>query len=303
MKHLLLLAFLLAHTISVSCQETLVLKKRIAIAPFKNAIVSSVTSGSVSENIFTDNLTTELVNSGQFEVYERTQIDAITDEQKLGESDLLNPQSAAKIGQMLGVEIIVIGSITEYGVNSTTEITSIGPIQKKQGKSVAKVVVDIRLISTSSGQVLIAKTAAGIDTVKTEVSGILGIGKGNVTDDKASSDEKQLNKAKARAISNCVAYISEAMQNVRWSGKVILTKPDGFIFIKPGLNAGVQIGTEFIVFGTGQEIIDPDTGISLGSDEIETGKIKVSSYIGDGQACKAKIVSGKAKKGDIIRLP
>jgi curli biogenesis system outer membrane secretion channel CsgG len=307
MKHLLLLAFLLAHTISVSCQETLVLKKRIAIAPFENSVSISNTGGTQQISYdytnqalaITDLLTTELVESGQFEVFERNQINSILLEQGLGEEGKVTQQSAAKIGQLLGVEMMVMGSVTEYSAETKQENIYIGPIAKRQTVQIVKVSIDLRLVNTSSGQIVVAKRATGIDSTKTSGASFGGFGK-NVSQDNTKAN---FNSSKNKAIKSCVSYIVDAMQDIAWSGKVIITNPDKTVIVKPGSSSGVGIGDVFAIYRKGDEIIDPDTGLSLGSQDKKIGSIKITGFIGGGKASKAAIVSGALKKGDILRLP
>ena len=56
-------------------------------------------------------LTTALVKAGKFNVIERQELDKVLDEQKLGASGLVIAESAPKVGKLLGVELLVIGSI------------------------------------------------------------------------------------------------------------------------------------------------------------------------------------------------
>jgi curli biogenesis system outer membrane secretion channel CsgG len=312
MKHLLLLAFLLGHTISISCQETLVLKKRIAIAPFENSFQTSNVGGVSNTTLnytvnsaglgITDNLTTELVESGQFEVFERNQINSILLEQGLGEEGKVTQQSAAKIGQMLGVEIMVMGSVTEYGAEETMETINIGPISKRENVMVARVSIDLRLVNTSSGQIVVAKRATGTDSTTTSGASFGGFGR-NKSPNTTNRGKINLDNAKSKAIKSCVGYIVDAMKNIAWSGKIIITNPDKTVIVKPGSSSGVSIGDVFAVYRKGDDIIDPDTGLSLGSQDKKIGSIKITEFIGDGRASKAAIVSGVLKKGDILRLP
>ena len=60
-------------------------------------------------------LETALVKSGQFDVYTRAELDKVLKEQALGQTGMMTPQSAAKTGQLIGVNTIVIGAVTEFG--------------------------------------------------------------------------------------------------------------------------------------------------------------------------------------------
>lgn len=59
----------------------------------------------------TEKLTHELVNNSDFTVIERSRIDRIMNEQKLSLSGAVDTESAAKIGKILAVEGVIIGTI------------------------------------------------------------------------------------------------------------------------------------------------------------------------------------------------
>ena len=63
-----------------------------------------------------DELTTQLFRSGESSVIERAQLDAILAEQDLGASGAVNASTAAQIGQLLGVQLILTGSITQFSI-------------------------------------------------------------------------------------------------------------------------------------------------------------------------------------------
>ena len=62
-----------------------------------------------------DMLVTYLVKDGTYSVIERKALDKILAEQNFGNSNRADPTSAAKIGKMLGVDAIIVGSVTEFG--------------------------------------------------------------------------------------------------------------------------------------------------------------------------------------------
>ena len=61
---------------------------------------------------------------------------------------------------------------------------------------------------------------------------------------------------------------------------------------------------EVVVMRPGEELIDPDTGLSLGSMETRVGEIEVvNNTVGDGKASQCKVLSGAGfERGDIVRL-
>ena len=88
------------------------LKKRIAVSRFDDRSGSGYNHVGVG---VADMLTTALVKSGKFVVIERAEFDKVLEEQKLGQSGVVTPESAPKVGKALGVELLVIGSVSEFG--------------------------------------------------------------------------------------------------------------------------------------------------------------------------------------------
>ena len=59
-----------------------------------------------------DMLTTSIVKSSRYEVLERNKIDKVFQEQNFGMSGMVDQNTAAEVGKILGAEYIVFGSIT-----------------------------------------------------------------------------------------------------------------------------------------------------------------------------------------------
>ena len=99
-----------------------------------------------------DELTTQLVKTGKFTVIERAQLDAILAEQNLGASGAVTQATAAKIGKLLGVQLIMTGSITQFSIQRTSAV--IGGFGVGGSYSNAESKLDVRLISTETGEIL-----------------------------------------------------------------------------------------------------------------------------------------------------
>jgi TolB-like protein len=90
-------------------------------------------------------LITGLVETGRFDVIERRLLQKILEEQKLGMTGLIDPESVAQLGKILGVKTIVSGTLVKLG--KTLEINarlinvdtgSIVTAEKVQANSEAK---------------------------------------------------------------------------------------------------------------------------------------------------------------------
>src|SRR5882762_4790510 len=88
------------------------LKRRIGVVDFENKTTYGANRLGTSAS---DILITELAKSGKFIVVERDKIDKLMAEQKLGMSGAIDPNTAAKMGKILGLNAIVTGAISQFG--------------------------------------------------------------------------------------------------------------------------------------------------------------------------------------------
>ena len=85
-------------------------KGNIALATFKRiGIYSPATATDLAENLYTS-----LINS-DFPLVERGQLDTVLGELKIQDTGLIDPKTAARIGQQTGCNFILIGSISDMG--------------------------------------------------------------------------------------------------------------------------------------------------------------------------------------------
>jgi TolB-like protein len=89
--------------------------------------------------IVQDKLITALFHQKRFRVIERSQLDRILEEQKLGMSGLLDASTAAELGKGIGVDAIIIGSTTQASNGSIS--------------------IDARAIDTESATIIVANDA------------------------------------------------------------------------------------------------------------------------------------------------
>lgn len=276
------------------------LKKRVAVFNFEDKSDQSWHwwDGKSPGDGMADMLTTELVKSGKYTVIERQEIQSLMDEQNLGMTGRVTEQSAAQIGKLLGVELAVVGAVTEFGQTqggTGGRIKGFGLGFKSQKATVA---VDVRFINTTTGEIIAAEnvrkeeSSTGV-SVSTPEFGF---------DNRNDFDNSIVGKATRAAVDDIVGLIDSQMKALPWEGKIILVQ-GATLYIRPGEDAGVKIGDTFAVYSQGQELIDPDTGLSLGSEETKIGAIEVTGMVSGGKAAKAAAKMGSGfQKGDLIRL-
>ncbi len=295
------LLLLVVGTATAGGKAELRLKKRIAVFSFadKTGTAYRWWSGKPVGEGMADMLVTTLVKSGQYQVVERAEIDALLAEQDLGTSGVVTPETAAKVGKMLGVEVAVVGAVTEFGYKKS----DVGGAFKGVGLGVASVsavvAVDVRLVNTSTGEIL----AADNKRVEKSKKGLRLRTRKLRFKSRTEFDQSLVGKATREAISKVVRLIDKNMAKVPWQGKVVRAAGNK-VYINAGALAGVEVGDVFVVYRPGEELIDPDTGLSLGKVETKIGKIEVTKNdIGNGKASLCVVRSGEGfQAGDIVRV-
>lgn len=266
-------------------------RQRIAVSALEDKARSSYNVGTGLADV----LTTALVNTGRFQVFERDQLARVMEEQALGTSGLVTQQTAPQIGRLLGVQAIVYGSVTEFSTQQDS--VGLGTFLGGVGfsRTTARVTIDIRLIDTTTGEILVAHTATGEES---EAGGVLLV-PGMVIGATSDFDKTLEGKAARQAIDEIVNAITIKMRDVPWSGAVVQTDGNR-VFINAGMETGITNGMEFNVYSKGMELIDPTTGLSLGAMETLTGIIQVMDVKERYAICR--IISGSGfETGDIIR--
>ncbi|MRR09763.1 hypothetical protein EG831_06770 [bacterium] len=305
MKRFILAAVALSLVFAVVAtaqEKTGGLKKRLAVMDFEDKTGHGgwhIGSG------MADMLTTALVKSGKFMVIERQQLEKVMKEQALGQTGAVTAQSAAQVGKLLGVELMVMGSVNEFGEKESKVGGGVGGrLSGKLGgfnrvgveSKTARVGTDIRLVNTTTGEIVAAE---GIAEEETKKGLDVGHDEFSFSND-AGWDQTLAGKATRKVVNKVVELVTASMAKVPWTGKIIAVNADKTVMIKPGALGGVAVGDKFTVYSAGEEVIDPETGLSLGSEETKAGTIEVIDA--KDQFAKAKVLSGSGfKKLDSVR--
>ncbi len=263
------------------------LKKLVAVEQFDNK------SGAVGNwkigTGMADMLTDSLIQSGEYKVMERQAVESVLKEQDFAASGRTTQAgSVARIGKMPPVQILIRGAVTEFAESKSGggQGLNIRGFNINMKKGSAHVAVIIRLIDTSTGEVLDSQRVEG----DAEAGGLgLGYSGGGFGFGSSGFTKTPIGKACQIAIDRAVAYISGKTRNMPWQGKVIVVK-NGTLIINSGSNVGIVTGDVFDVYNVGEEFIDPDTGMSLGSESSKIGEVEVISVME--KFCKATPISG-----------
>jgi curli biogenesis system outer membrane secretion channel CsgG len=291
---------LLACSFVVHAQAPQQPKRRVAVMNFDYATVTTYVQQVFGSNQdigkgIADMLVDKLVNDGQYSVIERKELDKIIAEQNFSNSDRADPNSAAKIARILGVQSIIIGSITQFGRDDkSTGIGGgavggwnkfgIGGIKKSEANAVVQITA--RMIDTNTAEILASCTAKGESTRKG--TSLLGAGGGGGNAGGAGVDMKSSNfgatiigEATTKAVNELGAQLDAKatalpVVAVQISGMVADAEPDGTVIINVGSRKGVKVGDTLTISRKVKEIKDPSTGKVLRSIESPVGSVTIT---------------------------
>jgi curli biogenesis system outer membrane secretion channel CsgG len=132
-------------------------RPRLSVRAFENKA-----GGNVPASAITEMMTTELYNSGLFSLMEREKLDYVADEIRLGQSGLMDASTAPEPGRIKGAQYTMTGAITQYFYNASAGIVPIPGVGGAGAASnTAYVTLDIRIIDTSTGEVIYAAADQG----------------------------------------------------------------------------------------------------------------------------------------------
>jgi curli biogenesis system outer membrane secretion channel CsgG len=297
-------------------------KKRVAVFDFDYATVKTSTAALFGTDIdvgkgIADLLVKNLVTDGTYSVIERKQLDKILAEQNFSTSDRANPASAAKVGKILGLDAIIVGSITEFGNETKNRNVGgggggfggfgIGGVGHKESK--ANVQIDARLVDIDTAEIL--GVAEGKGESKRTSNSLLGGGGnwhgfGGGAVDFGSSDFQQtiIGEATKAAVDQMTAGVITSAPKlqariVKVEGLVAAVDGDQIV-LNVGAKTGIKVGDHMSVERITSTIKDPATGAVLRKMTSRLGELVVTDVDDVSAVCKA--VNGTGfKVGDMAK--
>jgi len=261
-------------------------KLRVGVVNFQNKTPSKyIGIGEAAADI----LGTILQKTGRFIIIPQQDVASMLDQQAMGASGAVNPATAAKMGKILGLNAMVTGAITAY---SEAEEGSDYLVYKKK-KQIARVTVDYRIVDTTTGIQMVADSGQGV--YEKETGGALGLGS------KASYDSDLRDGALRDALTKAMVNMLPQFERQEWSGRIASIK-GRTVYLNAGQKTGLKVGDLLMVQELGEEIIDPQTNVSLGrAPGSVKGELMVTGFFGrDGSVATIKSGAG-FKQNDLVK--
>ena len=289
-------------------------KKRVAIFDFDFGAVHHWWTGEwdIGKGI-SDMIVTNLVRDGTYSVIERKQLDRILQEQNFSNSDRANPATAAKIGKVLGVNAIIIGTITQFGAE--TRKTDVGGVTSRIGlgalggvgtsKSKASVVLDARMVNTETAEIM--AVASGKGESKRGGMNLLGAGAGSAGGiDMNSSDFREtiIGEATRQAVDELTRQLAAQAEKVEATkieiNGLVADVTDNVLVLNVGKNQGLNVGDVVAIERVQKVVKDPSTGQVLRTITERIGTAKLTS-VDAGSSMADFSGVGKPKVGDAVK--
>ena len=259
----------------------------------------------------------KLVQDGKYRVIDRNTMDKILKEQNFSNSDRVDPSTAAKIGHILGVSAIIVGSITQFGRDDKHVGVGgggyglgkfgIGGVRKNDSKAVVNVTA--KLVDVNTAEILAVVTGTGES--KRGGIGLGGAGGGwsgggGGAIDMGSSNFGQtiLGEAVNAAVANMGQQLDDKAESlptvkVTYSG-VVADVTGNSLVINVGSQAGVKVGDQVTVSRKVKDVKDPTTGAVIKTITNQVGTATVTEV--DALSATATFNgSGAPQVGDVVK--
>lgn len=282
-------------------------KSRVAVSQFGTTDrFASVYGGWNIGGGLAAQLVTALIDTGRVVVVERAILSKVLIEQELGQNRLSSPFTQTPAGQLLGVDYLIVGEVTEFeerqmgGGGAVSVMKSFGP--KVSGDATAAHVgIDLRVIDTRTGEILHSHRAQGRAWEKAFSTKIdykfIEFG-GDVF------HKTPLGIATRRAINDALQFILEVIDRrtseFSWLARVIEVEGNN-VYFDAGRNADVRNGDRFRISVVRKVLTDPETNEILGLVEEEVGIAEAMAV--DLKFTRARLTApARPQIGDIVRL-
>lgn len=268
---------------------TAIARPTIAILDFdieKNAVVVTnnfIATGTVEDRtkMLSSELVTFLVNTRKFDVIERNRINSILNEQEFSSTGMVDAQSAIQMGKLIGTDYMVMGKVEV--VRAMRESKPIPYTDYIKHTSIGDMIVNMRIVDTRTGKIVSAKK------VKTH----------SAIDGKQPA-EVFLDQLKEDTVRKMVVEVIDGVFPIK-----VIGFSGGSVFLNRGAGAtNFAVGDHLHVYQMGEDLIDPDTGESLGNAEVKIAEIVVSSIQPKKSVANIVNVNGESIPiGSVCRKP
>ena len=249
-----------------------------------------------------------LAQTGRFRLVERTELGSVLGEQDLAASGRIAKPSGAQTGNILGAEFLVQLVITDYETKTSGTDKGVGGLVfskipllggVKGGSSTGRVGLNIRLIDAETSEITFTKQIEAVIKESNLAFGGVAWGSGGALGGFMSSYSKTpVGQAVIAGINQAVFELIRQLGAKPPEGSIV--KADASqIYTNLGQDS-VAVGDRLQVLRKGEELIDPETGISIGSSSTVIGEIEVNQVQEKFSIASPVSMNGSPERGDKV---
>ena len=248
-----------------------------------------------------------LSQTGRFRLVERTALGSVLDEQDLATSGRIAKPSGPATGNVLGAEYLVQVVITDYESNTSGKSGGAGGLLRKVpllggiggGKSSGRIGLNVRLIDAETSEIIFTKQIESVILETNLTFGGIGFGSDAILGGFMSSYSKTpIGQAVIAGINEGVFELIKQVGAKPTEGSIVKADANQ-IYTNLGSDS-VSVGDVLRVMRMGEELIDPDTGISLGGSMTTIGEIQITQVQEKFSIASPTSMNGTPNRGDKI---
>jgi curli biogenesis system outer membrane secretion channel CsgG/TolA-binding protein len=288
-KILLILLALLLCSVSERADAAASGKIRIGVGTFasKTNDVNDQQAG-----VITDTFINVLNGSKKITVIERERLEEIGKEVRFGQSGLVDPSTAVELGKQLGLQYMIIGSVTQLQKKASGGAMAIGGLSFGQADETAMVKIDMRIIDVATSEIRLAQSETGEAKSSAQTMGFGGF----------QSVEASFGGIEGRAIINAAQRLAHKVrENVADEHSYVISTEGSEFIIDEGESMGTEKGALYLVYAEGAQITNRE-GKVVGVRKTPLAILKVSKTDTDYSVCSvAPPTKGSAiQVGDMV---
>lgn len=224
-----------------------------------------------------------LARTDRFRLVERTVLSDVLGEQDLATSGRVAKPSGPATGNVLGAQYLVQVVVTDYETNTSGSGGGIGELLTKKvpllggikaNKGTGRVGLNFRLIDATTSEIVFTKQIESVIKESSLSLGAIGFGSGIALGGFFGKYAKTpIGQAVIAGVNQGVFELVKEIGAKSAEGSVVKADANQ-IFLNLGSDS-VAVGDTLEIREKGEELIDPETGISLGGSETTLGNVEV----------------------------
>ena len=245
-----------------------------------------------------EELGVQLESTGMFRVTGSIRVEEALADQNLQADEPVTPAEALKIGRLLGAQVVLTGTVTQFMVREVS-----GGLSRFTGTyTQAETALDVRILETSNGKQVFGESGQGRKRLGL---GSIDVMKGFFEErgPGSAAEGKDAQEALRPAIEEVVKKVSSqadrfaSIEPALPVGEIVGGSGDS-VYINLGENSGVVVGQQFEVHRVVDEIKDRDGNV-LDQLTEKVGLVEVTRVLSQSSVCR--VVEGEATEGDAVQ--